>query len=116
MRVSFAADPVPPHIAKQSVTVNNLFTVDNGDLCPRASHNFCSYSRQLPLTMVGLPFPSNGGNTREQSWDNGTPFSCSGDIPIDPALSQPPVDPALLAEEGIPRVEEVRIVSLYSSG
>ncbi|PIL35760.1 transcription factor [Ganoderma sinense ZZ0214-1] len=53
--------------------------------------------------MVGLPFPNSGANNREQSWDNGTPFSSSGDIPIDPALSETPVDPALLAEEGVSR-------------
>ncbi|KAI1797303.1 hypothetical protein LXA43DRAFT_1089180 [Ganoderma leucocontextum] len=56
--------------------------------------------------MVGLPFPNSGTSNREQSWDNGTPFSSSGDIPIDPALSETPVDPALLAEEGITRSTE----------
>ncbi|KAM5538485.1 hypothetical protein V8D89_007818 [Ganoderma adspersum] len=53
--------------------------------------------------MVGLPFPNSGASNREQSWDNGTPFSSSGDIPIDPALNETPVDPALLAEEGMSR-------------
>lgn len=58
--------------------------------------------------MVGLPFPDSGASNREQSWDTGTPFSSSGDIPIDPALSETPVDPALLAEEGMLRSIEVR--------
>ena len=60
--------------------------------------------------MVGLPFPNSGASNREQSWDNGTPFSSSGDIPIDPALSETPVDPALLAEEGMSRRTEVRFL------
>ena len=57
--------------------------------------------------MVGLPFPNSGADTREPSWDNGTPFSGSGDIPIDPALSEVPLDPALLAENGVSAKEEV---------
>ncbi|KAI9000531.1 hypothetical protein BD414DRAFT_532395 [Trametes punicea] len=53
--------------------------------------------------MVGLPFPNSAVDNRELSWDDGTPFSNGGgDIPIDPALSEPPLDPALMAESGIP--------------
>ncbi|KAI0329070.1 hypothetical protein GY45DRAFT_920930 [Cubamyces sp. BRFM 1775] len=52
--------------------------------------------------MVGLPFPNSAVDYREQSWDTGTPFSNGGgDIPIDPALSEPPLDPALMAESGV---------------
>ncbi|KAL7279059.1 hypothetical protein ACG7TL_006895 [Trametes sanguinea] len=52
--------------------------------------------------MVGLPFPNSAVAYREQSWDSGTPFSNGGgDIPIDPALSEPPLDPALLADSGV---------------
>ncbi|KAH9945286.1 uncharacterized protein BXZ73DRAFT_96273 [Epithele typhae] len=56
--------------------------------------------------MVGLPFPDSGADTRELSWDTGTPFSASGDIPIDPALNEPQLDPALTAEhDDLARVE-----------
>ncbi|CDO70872.1 hypothetical protein BN946_scf184804.g4 [Trametes cinnabarina] len=58
--------------------------------------------------MVGLPFPNSAVDNREQSWDTGTPFSNGGgDIPIDPALSETPLDPALLADSGVPKSEEV---------
>ncbi|KAI0710087.1 hypothetical protein C8Q76DRAFT_740953 [Earliella scabrosa] len=50
--------------------------------------------------MVGLPYSISGPSDREQSWDSGTPFSNGGDIPIDPALSEPQLDPALMAEDG----------------
>ena len=62
--------------------------------------------------MVGLPFPNSGTDIREPSWDNGTPFSNGGDIPIDPALSEPPLDPALLTEEGMSRGIEVSMLLL----
>ncbi len=58
--------------------------------------------------MVGLPFPNSVVDTREPSWDHGTPFSGSGDIPIDPALSDGSLDPALFAENGVSAKEEVR--------
>ncbi|TFK93998.1 hypothetical protein K466DRAFT_36586 [Polyporus arcularius HHB13444] len=56
--------------------------------------------------MVGLPFPNSVVDTREPSWDHGTPFSGSGDIPIDPALSDGSLDPALFAENGVSAKEE----------
>ncbi|KAJ2968004.1 hypothetical protein NUW54_g13343 [Trametes sanguinea] len=65
-----------------------------------------------PITpaMVGLPFPNSAVAIREQSWDSGTPFSNGGgDIPIDPALSEPPLDPALMAESGVYANAEVSV-------
>lgn len=63
--------------------------------------------------MAGFPFPDGEASNREQSWDSGTPFSSGGDILIDPALSEVPLDPALMAEEGVPGSSEVRV---YKSG
>lgn len=49
--------------------------------------------------MRGLPFPSTVAFDRETSYEYGTPVHNSGDIPIDPALVGPPIDPALMMEE-----------------
>ncbi|KDQ56969.1 hypothetical protein JAAARDRAFT_58448 [Jaapia argillacea MUCL 33604] len=59
--------------------------------------------------MPGLPFPANAVFNRENSYDvgPGTPLSTVDDIPIDPALNgPPPIDPAILGEEGPKNYEE----------
>ncbi|KAH8100899.1 hypothetical protein BXZ70DRAFT_1021503 [Cristinia sonorae] len=50
--------------------------------------------------MRGLAFPEAATFEREESYDTGTPFSSrnADDIPIDPALNDPPLDPALLEQ------------------
>ncbi|TFY75592.1 hypothetical protein EWM64_g8421, partial [Hericium alpestre] len=45
--------------------------------------------------MRTLPFPSEPAFAREVSYEYGTPASNTDDIPIDPALAGPPIDPAL---------------------
>lgn len=62
--------------------------------------------------MVGLPFPNSAADSREQSWDTGTPFSNGGDIPIDPALNEPLLDPALMAENGVSKRVEVSVAGV----
>ena len=59
--------------------------------------------------MRGLPFPDNGIQYREPSRETSTSSSNSAEIPIDPALSQPQLDPALLAEDGVGVHAEVRV-------
>ncbi|RDB25851.1 Histone acetyltransferase KAT7 [Hypsizygus marmoreus] len=49
--------------------------------------------------MRGLAFPSNADFDRETSYEYGTPVTQVDDIPIDPALSGPVIDPALMEEE-----------------
>jgi hypothetical protein len=49
--------------------------------------------------MRGLPFPSNVVFDRETSYEYGTPVANVDDIPIDPALVGPPIDPALMIGE-----------------
>jgi hypothetical protein len=49
--------------------------------------------------MRGLPFPSNATFDRETSYaDYGTPLTNVDDIPIDPALGGPAIDPAIMGE------------------
>jgi hypothetical protein len=45
--------------------------------------------------MRGLPFPQDAAFERETSYEYGTPASNLDDIPIDPALADPLIDPAL---------------------
>jgi hypothetical protein len=45
--------------------------------------------------MRGLPFPQDAAFERETSYEYGTPASNFDEIPIDPALADPPIDPAL---------------------
>ncbi|KAH9958610.1 hypothetical protein BC827DRAFT_1362031 [Russula dissimulans] len=45
--------------------------------------------------MRGLPFPQDAAFERETSYEYGTPASNFDDILIDPALADPPIDPAL---------------------
>jgi hypothetical protein len=45
--------------------------------------------------MRGLPFPQDAAFERETSYEYGTPTSNLDDIPIDPALADPLIDPAL---------------------
>ncbi|KAI9434207.1 hypothetical protein H4582DRAFT_1981297 [Lactarius indigo] len=47
--------------------------------------------------MRGLPFPQDAAFERETSYEYGTPASNLDDIPIDPALADPTIDPALQA-------------------
>ena len=47
--------------------------------------------------MRGLPFPQDAAFERETSYEYGTPASNFDDIPIDPALADPSIDPALQA-------------------
>ncbi|KZT29906.1 hypothetical protein NEOLEDRAFT_1174884 [Neolentinus lepideus HHB14362 ss-1] len=64
--------------------------------------------------MPGLPFPSNPVFARENSeFDHGasTPLSNVDDVPIDPALSEPPIDPAILVEGKDGVVERQRRVA-----
>ncbi|KAF8072006.1 hypothetical protein FPV67DRAFT_1483488 [Lyophyllum atratum] len=49
--------------------------------------------------MRGLAFPSNASFDRETSYEYGTPVTNPNDIPIDPALAGPVIDPALMGEE-----------------
>ena len=48
--------------------------------------------------MRGLAFPTNTVVDREASYEYGTPISNVDEIPIDPALSGAPIDPALIVE------------------
>ncbi|OCH95441.1 hypothetical protein OBBRIDRAFT_831000 [Obba rivulosa] len=58
--------------------------------------------------MHGTPFSPGRAFPREQSRELSTPFSLApDDIPIDPALSGPPLDPALLSEGVDARKTEV---------
>ncbi|KAF9484353.1 hypothetical protein BDN70DRAFT_917724 [Pholiota conissans] len=54
--------------------------------------------------MRGLAFPTTVPADREASYEYGTPISNSNvdDIPIDPALSEPPIDPALMMDSAPP--------------
>ena len=47
--------------------------------------------------MRGLPFPQDAAFERETSYEYGTPASNLDDIPIDPALADPSIDPSLQA-------------------
>ena len=49
--------------------------------------------------MRGLAFPTNALVDREASYEYGTPISNVEEIPIDPALSGAPIDPALMIED-----------------
>ena len=49
--------------------------------------------------MRGLAFPTNTVIDREASYEYGTPISNVDEIPIDPALSGAPIDPALMIED-----------------
>ncbi len=60
--------------------------------------------------MRGLTFPKRALCEREESQELGTPFSHGDEIPIDPALSGPPLDPALLEEEARMRGLPVSVV------
>lgn len=51
--------------------------------------------------MAGLPSANGESTYGEPSWDRTTPFTTGGDIPIDPALSEPPLDPVLMEEDGV---------------
>jgi hypothetical protein len=52
--------------------------------------------------MRGLPFPSNATFDRETSYaDYGTPLTNVDDIPIDPALGGPAIDPAIMGETAV---------------
>lgn len=51
--------------------------------------------------MDGLPSANGESTYGEPSWDRTTPFTTGGDIPIDPALSEPPLDPVLMEEDGV---------------
>ncbi|TFK72958.1 hypothetical protein BDN72DRAFT_815391 [Pluteus cervinus] len=46
--------------------------------------------------MRGLAFPTNAPFDRELSYEHGTPSSNVDDIPIDPALAEPAIDPSLV--------------------
>ncbi|KAF5382131.1 hypothetical protein D9615_004309 [Tricholomella constricta] len=48
--------------------------------------------------MRGLAFPVNAAFDRETSYEYGTPVTNPDDIPIDPALAGPVIDPALMGE------------------
>ncbi|KAG6898214.1 hypothetical protein C0992_003326 [Termitomyces sp. T32_za158] len=48
--------------------------------------------------MRGLAFPSSAVSDREISYDHGTPVTHPDGIPIDPALSEPVIDPALMED------------------
>ena len=56
--------------------------------------------------MRGLAFPSSAISDREPSYENGTPNNLE-DIPIDPALSGPAIDPALIEKDTMASVAEV---------
>lgn len=49
--------------------------------------------------MRGLAFPPNAVVDRETSYEYGTPVSNVDDIPIDPALGEAAIDPALMAND-----------------
>jgi hypothetical protein len=64
--------------------------------------------------MRGLAFPSNAVFEREPSHEYGSPFAGGGDIPIDPALGGPAIDPEITGEsDAIVANTKVRFV-LYS--
>jgi hypothetical protein len=52
----------------------------------------------LVISMRGLPFPSSAQFDREPSDDHGSPSNLVNDIPIDPALEGPAVDPVVVSE------------------
>ena len=60
--------------------------------------------------MRGLNFPNVALYERAESEDQGTPFSPGDDIPIDPALTGLPLDPALLEEDAKMRGFQVLIL------
>lgn len=60
--------------------------------------------------MRGLAFPSNAISDRELSYENGTPNSVE-DIPIDPALGGPAIDPVFIAEGALASVAEIKQAS-----
>ena len=64
--------------------------------------------------MRGLACPEAAEFEREESYENGTPFSSSNadDIPIDPALSGIPLDPALLDQTNGFHEEQVGVCAL----
>ena len=64
--------------------------------------------------MRGLSFPEAAVFDREESYEHGTPFSSTNtdDIPIDPALSGIPLDPALLDQTNGFHEEEVGVCAL----
>lgn len=56
--------------------------------------------------MSGLAFPAGPAFHRPEPYNQGSPYTSGDDIPIDPALSGPQVDPALLGEgESLATVE-----------
>lgn len=60
--------------------------------------------------MRGLTFPNAALYEPADSEDQGTPFSYGDDIPIDPALTGLPLDPALLEEDAKMRRLQVSIL------
>jgi hypothetical protein len=64
--------------------------------------------------MRGLPFPQDAAFERETSYEYGTPASNLDEIPIDPALADPPIDPALQLHSVKIDPDQVR-VPLYHS-
>jgi hypothetical protein len=62
--------------------------------------------------MRGLPFPQDAAFERETSYEYGTPASNFDDIPIDPALADPLIDPALQAYPVKLDPDQVRVCSI----
>jgi hypothetical protein len=67
--------------------------------------------------MRGLPFPQDAAFERETSYEYGTPASNFDEIPIDPALADPPIDPALqlFSVKLDPDQVRVRLYPLYAT-
>lgn len=64
--------------------------------------------------MRGLAFPEAAVSDRDESTDHGTPFSSSNadDIPIDPALTGIPLDPALFDQTNEIPAQQVGVCAL----
>ena len=99
--------------------VRRTFCFSSSSSVPHSKiHNPLSLHSVLFLLPGSPPVAHPGGllflNSRQATTsshclrDNSTPFSSSGDISIDPALSETPIDLTPLAEEGMSRRTEVR--------
>jgi hypothetical protein len=65
--------------------------------------------------MRGLPFPQDAAFERETSYEYGTPASNFDEIPIDPALADPPIDPALQLYSVKIDPDQVRVPPYHST-
>ena len=76
----------------------------------RSAHAACTAALRLGR-MRGLAFPTDPINQRDYSAERETPnLNGAHEIPIDPALAGPTVDPAMVAHDWEKRTEFVRLL------